>query len=76
MIVSIAIHLLMGAKVGGLPLLLSIYNWKIRSEDAPKFWLRGFKIKPSTIFLFIFEVLVIGGIAIAFVLPVIFATKT
>lgn len=72
MIVSIAIHLLMSAKVGGLPLLLSIYNWKIRPEDMPKFWLRGFKIKPSTTFLFIFEVLVIGGIAIAFILPAIF----
>ncbi|MBD2178387.1 cytochrome b/b6 domain-containing protein [Pseudanabaena sp. FACHB-1998] len=72
MIVSIAIHLLMSAKVGGLPLLLSIYNWKIRPEDMPKFWLRGFKIKPSTTFLFIFEVLVIGGIAIAFLLPAVF----
>ncbi|WP_126386735.1 cytochrome b/b6 domain-containing protein [Pseudanabaena sp. ABRG5-3] len=72
MIVSIAIHLLMSAKVGGLPLLLSIYNWKIRPEDMPKFWLRGFKLKPSTTFLFIFEVLVIGGIAIAFILPAIF----
>ncbi|MFN6066078.1 MAG: cytochrome b/b6 domain-containing protein, partial [Pseudanabaena sp.] len=27
MSVSVAIHLLMSAKVGGLPLLLSIYNW-------------------------------------------------
>jgi len=32
MIVSVAIHLLMSAKVGGLPLLLSIYNWKIRPD--------------------------------------------
>lgn len=74
MIVSIAIHLLMSAKVGGLPLLLSIYNWKIRPEDMPKFWLRGFKIKPSTTVLFIFEAIVIGGIAIAFILPAIFPT--
>lgn len=72
MVVSIAIHLLMSAKVGGVPLLLSIYNWKMRPEDMPKFWLRGFKFKPSTIFLFFFEVLIIGGIAIAFILPAIF----
>lgn len=74
MIVSVAIHLLMSAKVGGLPLLLSIYNWKIRPDDMPKFWLRGFNLKPSTAFLFFFEAVVIGGIAIAFILPLIFTS--
>ncbi|MFN5815046.1 MAG: cytochrome b/b6 domain-containing protein [Pseudanabaena sp.] len=74
MSVSVAIHLLMSAKVGGLPLLLSIYNWKIRSDDMPKFWLRSFKLKPSNTFLFFFEAIVIGGIAIAFILPLIFAS--
>lgn len=69
MIVSIAMHLLMSAKVGGLPLLLSIYNWKVRAEDMPKSWFKGFKIKPASTILLIFEILVIGGIAIAFVLP-------
>jgi hypothetical protein len=69
MIIAIAMHLLMSAKVGGLPLLLSIYNWKIRAEDMPNSWLKGFKLKPSNTILFIFEILVIGGIAIAFVLP-------
>jgi hypothetical protein len=69
MIVGIAMHLLMSAKVGGLPLLLSIYNWKIRAEDMPNSWFKGFKIKPSSTILLIFEILVIGGIAIAFVLP-------
>ena len=69
MIVSIAMHLLMSAKVGGLPLLLSIYNWKIRAEDMPNSWFKGSKIKPSSTILLIFEILVIGGIAIACVLP-------
>lgn len=73
LIISIAIHVLMSAKVGGLPLLLSISNWKMRAEDRPRFWLRGFKFKPSTIVLLVLEILVIGGIAIAFVLPRIFA---
>jgi Prokaryotic cytochrome b561 len=69
MIVAIAMHLLMSAKVGGFTLLLSIYNWKIRAEDMPNSWFKGFKIKPSSTILLIFEILVIGGIAIAFVLP-------
>ncbi len=69
MIVAIAMHLLMSAKVGGFPLLLSIYNWKIRPEDMPNSWFKGFKIKPSSKILLIFEILVISGIAIAFVLP-------
>ena len=69
MIVGIAMHLLMSAKVGGLPLLLSIYNWKIRAEDMPKSWFKGLKLKPSSKTLLITEILVIGGIAIAFVLP-------
>jgi hypothetical protein len=69
MIVGIAMHLLMSAKVGGLPLLLSIYNWKVRAEDMPNSWFKGFQIKPSSTILLIFEILVIGGIAIAFVLP-------
>ncbi len=69
MIVSIAMHLLMSAKVGGLPLLLSIYNWKVRAEDMPKSWFKGFQLKPSSTVLLIFEILVIVGIAIAFVLP-------
>ena len=73
MILGIALHLLMSAKVGGLPLLLSIYNWKIRPDDLPKNWFQGFKLKPSSKILLIFEILVIGGIAIAFVLPAIFS---
>jgi Prokaryotic cytochrome b561 len=68
MVIGIAIHLLMSAKVGGLPLLLSIYNWKISNEDMPNTWLRGFKIIPSTKLLFIFEFLVIIGIVFAFII--------
>jgi sterol desaturase/sphingolipid hydroxylase (fatty acid hydroxylase superfamily) len=73
MIIGIATHVLMSAKVGGSPLLLSIYNWKIRPNDIPKYWLKGFKIKPSSTIIFIFEALVIGGVAIAFILPQLFA---
>ncbi|NUN66296.1 cytochrome b/b6 domain-containing protein [Pseudanabaena biceps] len=69
MIFSIAMHLLMSAKVGGFPLLISIYNWKVRAEDMPQSWFKGFKIKPSSTVLFVLEMFVIGGIAIAFLLP-------
>jgi hypothetical protein len=68
MVIGIAIHLLMSAKVGGLPLLLSIYNWKISHKDMPNAWFRGFKIIPSSKLLLVFEVLVISGIAFAFVI--------
>ncbi|MEI6063313.1 MAG: cytochrome b/b6 domain-containing protein [Pseudanabaena sp. ELA748] len=73
MILSIATHLLLSAKVGGLPLLLSIYNWRIHSEDMPQSWFKSLKIKPSNTILLVFEVLVIGGIAIAFILPRVLA---
>jgi cytochrome b subunit of formate dehydrogenase len=74
MIVSIAIHLLMSAKVGGLPLLLSMYNWQIKSGDLPKDWLKNFQVMPKSIVLFVFEFLVMGGIAIAFLLPLVSST--
>lgn len=38
MVMAIALHLLMNAKVGGAPLLLSMLNWKFREPDSPKLW--------------------------------------
>ncbi|MBE9011913.1 cytochrome b/b6 domain-containing protein [Pseudanabaenaceae cyanobacterium LEGE 13415] len=38
MLVCLALHLLMSAKVGGAPLLLSIASLKVRSDDHPKLW--------------------------------------
>jgi len=60
----------MGAKVGGVPLLVSMFNWKIRDEDMPLSWLRGVKIKHSSLVLKVLEAMVIGGIIMAFILPV------
>lgn len=37
-VAAIAIHVLMSAKVGGLPLILSMFDRKIRPEDDPKLW--------------------------------------
>jgi hypothetical protein len=68
--ISLALHLLMGAKVGGVPLLLSMFNWKMQDEDAPRSWLQGIKIKHSSLVLKVLEAIVIGGIMMAFILPV------
>lgn len=38
MLVCLALHLLMNAKVGGVPLLLSIVDLRVRPEDSPKHW--------------------------------------
>lgn len=38
LILALALHLLMSAKVGGLPLLLSMFDSKYRPSDSPKLW--------------------------------------
>lgn len=70
MFTSLALHLLMGAKVGGVPLLLSMLNWKIRDEDKPNSWFRGINFNQSSLVLKIIESIVIGGIIAAFLLPI------
>ncbi|NJL48025.1 MAG: cytochrome b/b6 domain-containing protein [Leptolyngbyaceae cyanobacterium SM2_5_2] len=67
--VSLALHVLMGIKVGGTPLLLSMFNWKRRQSDTPRFWLQGFQKQHSDALLKSLEIIVIGGIGLAFVLP-------
>ncbi|MEA5464666.1 cytochrome b/b6 domain-containing protein [Leptothoe sp. PORK10 BA2] len=38
MVVAIALHLLMNAKVGGIPFLRSMLTSKFRPQDSPKLW--------------------------------------
>jgi len=38
MVGAIALHLLMTAKVGGVPLLLSMLTWQFRAPDSPVHW--------------------------------------
>ena len=38
MVVAIALHLLMNAKVGGTPFLLSMMTWRFREQDSPRLW--------------------------------------
>jgi hypothetical protein len=68
--VSLALHLLLGAKVGGMPLLILMVSWRVLNEDTPRFWLRGLRFNHSNLILKIIEVIVIGGIITAFILPV------
>ncbi len=38
MVLAMALHLLMNARVGGSPLLLSMLNWQFRDKDSPTHW--------------------------------------
>jgi hypothetical protein len=88
MVCCVAIHLLMSAKVGGAPLLLSIFSWKFRPEDSPGQWSNRFRgwlsrsanlsglmnnFTQNNFYLRIIEVIVLAGIVTAFVLPVFFS---
>jgi hypothetical protein len=91
MICCLAIHILMSAKVGGVPLLLSIISWKFRPEDSPvnwysrlRSWLSNFsdhiqeeinQFMGGSLLLKIIEVIVLLGIIAAFILPVFFSSE-
>lgn len=70
MLLSLALHGLLGAKVGGVPLLVSMWRWQIRPDDRPPNWLQGLVIQQPSWVLGLVEAVVIGGIALAFILPV------
>ncbi|QMS91500.1 cytochrome b/b6 domain-containing protein [Nostoc edaphicum CCNP1411] len=88
MVCCVAIHVLMSTKVGGAPLLLSMFSWKFRPEDSPAEWSSRFRawltslqanfgavmnnFMQNNFYLRIIEVIVLGGILTAFVLPVFF----
>lgn len=42
LVICIALHLLMSIKVGGVPLILSMINWRFRSKDSPALWREHF----------------------------------
>ncbi|BAZ43162.1 hypothetical protein NIES4102_01590 [Chondrocystis sp. NIES-4102] len=35
------LHLLMNIKIGGIPLILSMFHWRYRSQDSPNLWRRN-----------------------------------
>ncbi|MEJ1935921.1 cytochrome b/b6 domain-containing protein [Nostoc sp. NIES-2111] len=85
MVACLAIHILMSSKVGGVPLLLSIFSWKVRPDDSPTNWssrLQNWLSNLSANFggginhfmqnnfpLGVIEVIVVGGILAALILP-------
>ncbi|AUT03424.1 cytochrome B [Nostoc sp. CENA543] len=81
MVVCLAIHLLMSSKVGGVPLLVSMFVFKVRPEDKPSRWwddLRAWWGNLSANFgvgnnllLRVLEIIVLVGILMAFVLPLV-----
>jgi thiosulfate reductase cytochrome b subunit len=83
MVCCLAIHLLMSAKVGGAPLLLSMFSWQFRPEDSRlRGWWGNFpnnlsekfnQLMQSNLVLRIIEVFVLLGIIAAFVLPLFFS---
>uniref|UniRef100_B8HN85 Cytochrome b561 bacterial/Ni-hydrogenase domain-containing protein n=1 Tax=Cyanothece sp. (strain PCC 7425 / ATCC 29141) TaxID=395961 RepID=B8HN85_CYAP4 len=66
---GLAFHLLLGAKVGGVPLLLSMFTWKVNPDDRPRSWLKGLRLNSSDPILKVIEIIVISGIVLAFLLP-------
>ena len=67
---SVAFHLLLGIKVGGVPLLMSMFNRTRRSEDKLSNWLQDLRLERASKLLKMLEIVVIGGIILAFILPV------
>jgi hypothetical protein len=84
MFFCLAVHVLISAKVGGLPLLLSMFSWKFSPTDTPKNWLMHLQewwtnfdnfaeewkqLISSNLALRCLEGLVLLGIIVAFLLP-------
>jgi len=82
MVVSIALHLLLNAKVGGLTLLLSMWSWKFRAKDSPALWsayisawwsnlrsISAVKRQRSVPALIVLEAIMLVSIAIAWIIP-------
>ncbi|MEA5598119.1 cytochrome b/b6 domain-containing protein [Rivularia sp. UHCC 0363] len=42
LVTCIGLHLLLSIKVGGVPLILSMINWRFRSKDSPGLWRKNF----------------------------------
>ncbi|BAZ47532.1 hypothetical protein NIES4103_01330 [Nostoc sp. NIES-4103] len=89
MVCCLAIHLLMSSKVGGVPLLISMFSLKVRPEDSPTKWSSRFRswlsnfppnlrvqinhLMENNLSLTIIEVIVLVGIFVAFILPLFFS---
>ncbi|UFP94966.1 cytochrome b/b6 domain-containing protein [Gloeobacter morelensis] len=82
LVVCVVLHVLIHAKVGGVPLLLSMVNWGYRAEDSPalwparvRAWWSGLRLGLPGRFpaskLVALEVVVLGSIAAAWVISLL-----
>jgi hypothetical protein len=67
--ISLALHLLLSAKVGGLPLLRSMMSWAVHRGDTLRINWQAIKTQPLNWMLKLMETVVIGGIVAAWLLP-------
>ncbi|ANV84553.1 cytochrome B [Picosynechococcus sp. PCC 7003] len=67
---ALALHLLLGIKVGGVPLLASMISFQQREGDRPKNWLQGFQ-KQQSLLLKSLEIIVGLGVLFALVVPLL-----
>lgn len=75
-LLSLLFHLLLGAKAGGRPLLVSMVSFAIRPEDRwVRNWWRGGRLKPANQVLLGLEIVVLLGIVAAFVLPAVITAQ-
>jgi len=82
LVLALALHLLMSAKIGGSPLLLSMLEWRVRPQDDPRHWPQQIASNRSTwsweaIALWfqsltaykVTEISILLGLAIAWIVP-------
>ncbi len=68
MLVAVVLHIGLGHKVGGVPLIRSMFQLRLRTSDRPKTWFQGWTLISSKVLL-AWEVVILAGIALAFILP-------
>jgi thiosulfate reductase cytochrome b subunit len=75
-LLSLLAHLVLGAKAGGQPLLVSMLSFAIRPEDRRvRNWWRGGRLKPASPLLIGLEIIVLLATGAAFVLPAIITAQ-
>jgi hypothetical protein len=70
-LLSLALHVLMGVKVGGISLLISMFHWQVQDGDAPRTWWQGMKFKQLNWVLKMIEGIVVIGFLMALLLPIL-----
>jgi len=82
LVCSFGLHLLMSARVGGWPLLVSMWRWQFRENDSPSHWLaqvqQGWQVWKSaplrswlsmSALLRVLEAIVLISVAAAWIIP-------